>query len=170
MRQEIRDLIHQVNSQLVVANTNMHMHAANNESPRGALHFVGQVKIAFLLSVFLLGPLGKRMGRCGDRCKTVTVGNLNNIAAQSRQILPYFLYVFADLGTDLDLRTQQLGSYLRAAFFLGLGHQGFWRVNDQSTRLLVDQQIFFLNPYRKSWFVSPHPPLPFLLVFPVSIR
>ena len=57
MRQEIRGLIHQVNSQFVVIDTNMHMHAANNESPRSTLHLVSQVRVAFFLRVFLFGPL-----------------------------------------------------------------------------------------------------------------
>ena len=73
----------------------------------------------------------------------MAVSHLDHGTAQLRQVLVHFLDVVADLGADLDLRTQQLGRYLLAAFFLGLGHQCLWRVDNQCPGFLVDQQVFF---------------------------
>ena len=84
------------------------------------------------------------MRRRGDRREAVPIGDFNDVSAQAREILMRFLYVVADFGADFDLRKQQLRRYLRPAGLLGLGHQGLRRVDNEASRLFVDQADILL--------------------------
>ena len=53
MGQEIGNLIEQINAQIFILNADMHMHAANQQTPRGNLHILGQQVIALALRMGL---------------------------------------------------------------------------------------------------------------------
>ena len=61
MRQEVGQLVHQVDAQGIVADADVHMHTANQQAPGRALHFGGERVVTFFPRVFLLGPATERM-------------------------------------------------------------------------------------------------------------
>jgi len=53
VRQEITDLAHQINPQIVVLDADMNMHAADQQSPRDGLHALSQDVVAILFGMLL---------------------------------------------------------------------------------------------------------------------
>ena len=109
VRQEIRHLVHQVDTQLVVFDADMHVHTANQEPPGGALHLNRQLVIALLARVFLVLPVAERVRRRCDRFQAVPVRDFLDVATQVHKLFTNFRNVLADLGTDLNLRAKQFG-------------------------------------------------------------
>ncbi len=107
--QEVAHLVHQVDAQLLVLDADVDMHSTNQQPARRRLHFCRQVLIALQPSVMLLGPVAERMGRCRDRAQAFPTRRLDHDPTQPRQVLAGLLDRPANAGTDLDLRTQQLG-------------------------------------------------------------
>ncbi len=149
VRQEVRHLVHQVDAQFVVVDADVDVHAADEQAPRCSLHLDGQCVVAVLLRLLLFGPAAERVRRGGDRRHAVVRSHVDDDAAQPPQFDFRFLDVVTDLGADLDLRAQELGRHLRAATLFALGHETFRRVDHQAARLLVDEQVLFLYPYRE---------------------
>ena len=54
VRQEIRELVHQVDAQLVVVDADVHVQAADHHAARDALHFLEQRDVALLVRALLL--------------------------------------------------------------------------------------------------------------------
>ena len=108
MRQEITHLVHQVDTQCVVIDADVHMHATDDETPRGGLHLHRQLFVAIFFRVLLLDPAAERMRRRRYRRKTMTVRDFDDDFPETGEILARLLHVLADLGTNLDLRAEQL--------------------------------------------------------------
>ncbi len=81
VRQEISELVHQVNAQGIVTNANMYVHAADQQSPRRALHLGAQRVVTFLPRGFLFRPVTERMRRCRDRREVVTSCDVDDAAS-----------------------------------------------------------------------------------------
>ena len=76
MRQHIARLLHQVDTQIVVFDTDMYVHAADHEALRHTLEIACKNLIALFLCMLLLTPGGKRMRRCRDDRQAVLFGHL----------------------------------------------------------------------------------------------
>ena len=105
MWQEVRHLVHQVDSQLVVFDTDMHVHATNEQASGRALHLNSQSIVALFACWFLILPTTKRMRGRGDRRQAMTVCDFLNGTTQVQEILTYFPHIAANFCADLDLRT-----------------------------------------------------------------
>ena len=106
--------------------------------------------------MLLLGPAAERVrGRCDWR-NTMSRGYLDDATAKTSEIFPGLLYVLTNLGANFDLRSKQLARYLVSQNFLTLFKQGLRWINNQTTRLLVDEKIFFFYSNGEFRFVSGH--------------
>src|SRR5690606_38752563 len=107
--QEVAELIHQIDAQLLVLDADVHMHAADQEAARSRLHLLEERVIARTLGMLLARPYGERMCRDGKRCEPVLVRDVDDRAAQDRERLADLGDAAADSRADLDLRAHELG-------------------------------------------------------------
>ena len=61
MRQKVGHLIHQIDTQLIVVNADVHMHATDDQPPRRTLHLMCERFVAILVRVFLFCPARERV-------------------------------------------------------------------------------------------------------------
>jgi len=158
VRQEVAELVHQVDAQLVVLDAHVYVHAADQQPAGGALHLRRQRVVTFPVGGFLVQPAGPGMGGRGHRRQPVLPGHVHHRAAQPRQILADFLDGVTDPRADLDLGPHELRTHLAAEAFLALIHDRPRRVGAQVTGLLVDEQVFFFNADRESRLRMSHWP------------
>ena len=149
MRQEVRHLVHQVDPELVVFDTDVHVHSADHETPRCRLHLHGECLIAVLLGLLLLPPPGERMRGGGDRREIVLGRDLDDAGSEPLEFRLGFLHVTTNTGADFDLRAQQLGRHLLAQQLFGFAHEFRGRIDNQRAGLFVDQQVFFFDAERE---------------------
>ena len=74
VRQEIGQLVEQVEAERLVLDADMDVHAADQEPPGHHLEVAGERVVALLVGVALQAPLGEGVGRGGDRREAVAVG------------------------------------------------------------------------------------------------
>ena len=67
VRQEVGQLVHQVDALFVVLDADVHVHATDQHAPRRRLHFLQQRNVAILFGVLLLHGACERVGRGGNR-------------------------------------------------------------------------------------------------------
>ncbi len=148
MRQEIAELIHQVVARLVVRHSEMHVHAADQQALRHALHVAGEQVVAVLVRVALLGPCRKRMRRGRDDAETVALRRPRRDAAQGGKLRPALRQRAAHGRADLELRAQELRRHAADLFrdrVLAFRQDRFGRIGGQVAALRVDQQVLFLD-------------------------
>ena len=145
MRQEIRHLVHQVDAQFVIIDADVDVHAADQQSSRRGLHLDGKGPVPVFFRLLLFGPAAEGVRGCRNRRHAVIGGDVDDDAAQPAELDFRFLDVVADLGADLDLRTQEFRGHLSAAAFLALSHETVRRVDNQAARLPVDEQVLLLD-------------------------
>ena len=61
VRQKIRHLVHQIDAQFVIVDTDMNVHAADEQSSRRRLHFDSQGVVTVFLRLLLFGPATERV-------------------------------------------------------------------------------------------------------------
>ena len=145
VRQEIGDLVQQVDAKLVVVDADMHVHAANHQAADHGLQVLGDNGVALLLGVGLFLPAGKRVRRGGDGRQAVFIGDLGDNGPDRRQVFVDFGDVGRDLGVDFDLRPQEFMRDNALDAFLAVLEQCFRRVAGDVPGLLVDEQVFLLD-------------------------
>ena len=87
MRQKIRHLIKNIDPEIRIINTHVHMHSADQHAANHTLQVTGKHLIAFFVGMTLFGPVGKWVRRGCNRCQIVLIGN---VEAETN-----FLYEFA---------------------------------------------------------------------------
>src|SRR5690606_24469955 len=145
VRQEIAELVHEIDAQLLVADTDVNVHAADDQSSRRRLHFGTQQVVTLLLGLLLLRPVAERVRGGGDRRQAVTRRDVDASLPQAREAGAHFLHRVADARADLDLRAQELGGHVAPDALLAFPDQGFRGIDDQRPRLLVDEQVLLLH-------------------------
>jgi hypothetical protein len=151
VRQEIRELAHQVDARLLVLDADVHVHAADQQPPRRRLQLAAEAVVALLVGMALVQPARERMRGRGDRRTAVAVRHLADAFPHARQLLAHFGDALAHLGAHLDLRAQELGADLAARFHGGLAllDHRLRHVGDQVARLAIHEQVLFLHPIVK---------------------
>jgi hypothetical protein len=97
--------------------------------------------------MFLLGPLGKRVGRGGYWREPIGIGHFHNRFTQQTKRFSGLAHVATDSGTNLDLRSKEFRGDLlistpgSAIFQQRWGHRGH-----EIARFAIDQQILLFDP------------------------
>ncbi len=86
VRQEIRELVHQVDTQLVVFDPDVDMHAADQQTPGRRLHLGRQRVVALSFGMFLVQPACVRMGRSRHRREPVAARDFHDRRAQVSEL------------------------------------------------------------------------------------
>ena len=156
VRQEVIELVHQVDAQLIIRNPDVDVHAADQQAPGRSLHIVLQDIVAFLRRRQLLMPAAERMGGSGDGGETVAVGNLDDRASQRGKVGTGLGDSSAWPGAHLDLGTQEFRGDLPSAQRRAFLHHGAGRVIAQVPRRFIHQQVFFLDADAEFRFTDHH--------------
>ncbi len=115
MRHEIRDLIHQVDAQIVVVDAHVYVHSANHHPARRGLHLAGESVELLLLRVQLPRGTRERMRRGCYGGQPVILGKIDDHAAQPREIGSHFGNRVANASAHFELRTQEFRADLAVA-------------------------------------------------------
>ena len=161
MRQEIADLVHQIDAQVLVIDADMDVHAADHQAPSQGLHVLGQFVVALFVGVELLVRGGKRVRGGGDHAEIVFVRQLDDGRTQVVEIGPGLGDGATDPGPHFDLRTQKFRAHLLFKFADAVLHQGGRRVGRQIPAFAVDQQVFFVDADSERWILERHGLPPF---------
>ena len=86
MRQEVRDLVHQADAQIVIVDTDVNMHPADQHASDRLAQIAAQRVVAALARMRLVAPLAERMGRGGDRRIAKGLRRLGHTAPQIDQL------------------------------------------------------------------------------------
>ena len=148
MRQEIGKLVGDVDAQVVVAQADMDMHAADQQPPHHPAEIALQRIVAVLVGMMLILPVGEGMGRHGKRRQPVLVGNALDRLSQMAEVFPRLANRFAHARADLDLALQEFRTDLLFQLLHAIAHQRIGR-RGQIQGFLVDQQIFLFNAKRQ---------------------
>src|SRR4029077_19346376 len=103
MRQEIGRLAEQIDAEIVVLDTDIHVHAADDEPTPYLLEVGGDRAVARFVGGLLVGPLGKGTGRGGDWCQADLAGDAADRATEMDDLVARLLHRLAHAGADLDL-------------------------------------------------------------------
>ncbi len=115
MRHEIGKLVHQVDAQIVIVDTDMHVHAAHHEPARRALHFPREREILLLLRRHLPGRACKGVRRGGNWRKTVAARQAHDHLAQASKVGARLGNRVAHARAHFQLRAQKLRTDLSVA-------------------------------------------------------
>ena len=144
MRQEIRELVEQIDAQVFVLDADMHMHAANQHPSRDPGEVFFQIAVPRFVGVVLILPVGKRMRRRGDRGQPVRIAMLLDRAAQMGQISARVRDRGANTCADLDLTLEEFRTDLVAQIGCAGLHDRLWCF-DQIKRVEIDNKVFFFD-------------------------
>ena len=156
MRQEVRELVHQVDAQLVVVDADVDMQTADHHAPCGALHLLEERDVAFLVRALLAGGEREGMRRCGDGREAEATGCLDHGPAQLRELLPRFGDVAADRCCDFHLRTQELGEGTPRRLCIQLREELLGWFARHGPGLAVDEQVLLLDTEGQRRFARSH--------------
>ena len=101
--QEIRDLVEGVDSDIVVLDADMHVHAANQQPIRDELHILLQHVIALFVRALLVSPACKGMGGCGDWGQPVLRREVRHHTPKAHDLAPHLRNRVADRSANFDL-------------------------------------------------------------------
>ena len=87
MRQEVAQLIHQVNQHLAVLDADVHVQAEDQVRARDDLHVLDDLAVALVGVDVLHAPVGERMRRAGDEAQAVLFGERDHPAPEILQIV-----------------------------------------------------------------------------------
>ena len=156
--QEVADLVHQIDAQVVVGDAHVDVHAANEQPPDRPLHVAREGVVPLLWDVVLLFPTGEGMGRGRDRRQAVAAGDFRDRGAQARQIGTGLPDPAANPGSDLDLGPHELGRDLPPEQGFALGHHRVRRFGGEIATEPIDEKVFFLDSDREFGFPHRHSP------------
>lgn len=128
VRQVVGHLVHQVDAQIVVLDRDVDVESTDQKAPCQALEVAGQLVVALAVGVLLRVPMGKRMGRGGDRREPVACRDVRQRLAQAREFCAGRRGGRTGPRPCLDLRPEELGAHLPGEQCLALGHHGRRRV------------------------------------------
>ena len=123
MGHEIRELVHQVDSQSAILDAHMNMHARDQHPPSDVGELPIKFVVAFLVRVAHISPFGSRVARYRQRQKAVPLRDRAHYASQPSKFLAGLLDRIAHAGSDLDLALQEFRADLVREGRLTLGHQ-----------------------------------------------
>ena len=109
MRHEIAHLIHDVDTQFAVRNSDVNVHAKNQQPARDVAHVLGQAFVAVFVCENLILPARKRVGAGSDDLAAVLLSDLGHDPPQPHHFLARLFDVAANMAADLYLRLQHLG-------------------------------------------------------------
>ncbi len=148
MRHEIRQLVHDVDTQLPVRDPNVDVHAEDEESPGDIRHLRHQCLIAFLVRDQLVPPARERMSSGGRDPVAAFVGDLSQNPSEACDLLPGLRDVSANRTTDFHLGLEELGFDLipeeHGPLLKELGDKG-----SQLPGLRIDDLKLFLDADRQ---------------------
>ena len=156
MRQEIGDLVQNVDAQVVLFDTDMHVHAADQQPLGHDLQVLLEDAVTQLVGSLLFAPLGERMRRSGDRSVPVRASDFRHGAPQVRERRACLRHRGADFRADLDLGPQELGTEPPFQALFERLDQGSGGFADQVLGAEFDQQILLFDADRKAGFGDWH--------------
>ena len=110
--EHVAHLADEVVALLVVAEPDVHVHAADEEAPGDLLELHGEGVVAFLPGAADLPSLGERVGGGGDDLEAVLPDRLRYGPAKTGKVGAHLLHGLADHRADLDLALHELGGDL----------------------------------------------------------
>ena len=146
MRQEVPQLIHQVNQRLAVLDADVDVQAEDQVGARDDLHVLDDLQVALVGVDVLHAPVGERMRGAGDELQAVLLGERDHLPAQVAQIRRRFLDGLADARADLDHRLVHLGLHAFVQLPLALFEDLHLDVRAQVERDGIDRLVFLLDP------------------------
>ena len=156
VRQEVDDLVQDVDAQVVLFDSDMHVHAADQQALRYDLQFFLKNPVAQLVGWLLLAPPSERVGRGGDRSVPVPGRDFGHRAPQVRERLASRWHRAADLRADLDLGSQELWTEPSFQALFERLDQGIGRFADQVPGAELDQQVLFFDADGEAGFGERH--------------
>ncbi len=145
MREDVGDLIHDVDAQIVVFHGDVHVHAGDHQAPDHVLEILLDDLIAFLRRALLQTPGGEGVGGGGDHGEPVVAGDTGHGLAQMRQVGSRLRDGLTDPGADLDLALEKLRRYLTFQGLLAGREHGRWRLVDEVAGVRVHEQVLLLD-------------------------
>ncbi len=145
MRQEIGELAHEVDAQLRILDSDMDMHAADDEPARRRLMIAGQRDIALAVGRLLPVPFGEGMRRGSDGGETMAAGDLRHHPAQPHKLRTGFGKAAAHRRADLDLSAQELRRHAAGKPPLAFAQHLRRRIAGEVAAGAIDQQILLLD-------------------------
>ena len=154
MRQEVPELIHQVNQRLAVLDADVHVQAEDQVGARDDLHVLDDLPVALVGIDVLVAPVGERMRRAGDETQAVLLGERDHAAPQVLQILGGLRDGPADAGADLDDRLVHLRLHTLVHLTLALLDDLHLDVRAEIERDRVDRLVFLFDAEVKEGVVT----------------
>src|SRR6185437_2468138 len=151
MGHEVRQLVHQVDAQIIVVDAYVDVHPAHHQAACRPLHLIGQGKV--LLARDLTCRLGERMSGRRDRGAPEPAGHLGDDGAQARKIGAGLGDGAAGTGARLELAAQEARIHLTATAARALLEERRRWILVDVARVEVDEQIFFFDADRE-WRLS----------------
>ena len=134
---------------LVIVETDMHMHAANQQPLRDSLQILGQDVVAVAVGLPLRVPIGEGMGGGGDRPKSMALGRFGDAEAELTQLVPRGVDGIANRRADFDLGPQKFGHDGADLFGndrLAVAQKARRRIVDEVACVGIDEHVFLLDP------------------------
>ena len=145
MGQEVADLVHQIDAQVLVLDLGVDVHAADHLAPGQHLQVIGQDPVALLVGALLVGPGREGMGRGGHDRHAVPARSFGHGPPQPFELGARGSDLAADRRADLDLRLQQLVGHLLPERLAAVGHELRRGRADQFAAHRVDQEVLLLD-------------------------
>src|SRR5581483_2693522 len=145
VRQEIARLVHEIDSELVVLDADVHVHAADDEAAAHSGEVAGDGLIAVALGGLLRAPAREGMRGGGDGCQPVTGGKLGHRAPRLRQLLPGGARTSMHRRPHLDLRLEEFARHLSPQRPLAVVEQGLGHLAHQIPARPVDEQVLLFD-------------------------
>jgi len=145
VRHEVARLVHEVDAQLIVLDADVHVHAADDESPAHPGKVACDGLVAVALGGLLRAPTRKRVRGGGDRGEAVLVRQPRHRHPQIRQFPTRFARRPVHAGADLDLRFQELARDPLLQCRLRGIEQRLRHVAHQIAARLIDEEVLLLD-------------------------
>ena len=156
MRQEVAQLIHQVDAQLVVLDADVDVHAAHDEAAADAGEIVGELVIALLLRVALAGGSANGCVETAIGARPCAAASRAMVERRWRELGARLGYGGARAGADLDLGAQELRAYLGAELCLHCAIRAGGASATRSRAGAIDEVVFLLDAEGEFWLGERH--------------
>ena len=145
VRQEVAQLIHQVNQRLAILDADVDVEAEDQVGARDDLQVLDDLQVALVGVDVLRAPVGEGMGRAGDELQPVLFGEADHPPPQVPQIRRRVLDRLVHARAHLDHRLVHLGLHAFVQLALALLDDLHLDVRAEIERVRIDRLVFLLD-------------------------
>ena len=157
MGQKIARLCHQFDTQIIIFDSDVDMHAANQQPIHNRAQITRDGVVTFAIGMLLVVPLGKGMGRSRQQRHVIFCRHLGKRAAHMNKLLARFKCAVAHLASGFDLTAHEFAGNLIAKLRLGVLEEFCRRVFGKVAGFAIHEPEFFFYADGKSRFARAGP-------------